>query len=424
MVEKEFRLADDLSVGNILKLAEETGDLKQSSFTIVGTVTSGYYISTVQRGSTSVGNGRLGCVVYLCDSVFSLDYYTDIYAVVRGASNQPVFSDKYNTVVTAAENGIKVLADTQKYVRRDAIVKDAEQKLAEAQAEFDKQSADGQKKLDNAKAALDDGERQLSEGRKKLQNGEEDYAQGVFDLKQAKSDYAKQTADAQTQLGEGQSQLDEGQAQYDSGLAELSEHRKTLEDGERQYAEGKQKLDDTKAQLDDAKIQLDDGKQKLDDARAQLDDGWAQYHDGKAQLNDAKAQIDAAQQQIDAGKAQLQAQVDQVWAEKEKMDAVVESEALTPEALRTALAQLLGDGTSLPEETAQQIGDYLTALDAQLAEHPEESEPLKELVEEGRAIYAQYSDEATQALINQMTSGAKAQLANAEQQLLGAQAPV
>lgn len=137
VVQKEYRTDEDLTAGKTLTLLSENEQLSLSAFDIVGTVTTGYYISPAQRGGTSVGNGRIGCVVFLCDSVFNMDYYTDIYAVVDGAAEQTAFSDEYDDTVAAVQMTVKKLSIEQKYVRRDAIVADANAQLSKAQAEFD-----------------------------------------------------------------------------------------------------------------------------------------------------------------------------------------------------------------------------------------------------------------------------------------------
>lgn len=422
VIEQESRLGEGLTVGSTLTLLEKSEDLSLSRFTIVGTVTSGYYASQIQRGSTAVGNGRLRCIIYLCDSVFTFDYYTDIYAVVEGAAAQPVFSQGYDDVVAGAEETIKALADTQKQVRHNALVADAEQKLTDAQAEFDQKSADGQKKLGDARAALEEAERQLEDGRKKLSDGEADYVKGVRDLQRSKDDFAHQTADTEVALNEARIKLDAGRADYDRGLAELAKNRATLSGGEAEYADGVQQLADAEVQLSESKAQLDESKAQLDTARAKLDNSWADYNDGRAQLRDSKAQLDAAQKQIDDGCAALQAAIDQIWVQKEQTDALIGNDGLTPEQLSAVLGQFLGEDIPLPDEIKAPIQDFLVRLNEQLTEHSEDATGLAALISEGRIIYAQYSGLVAQGMVDLIGAKGTPPLEEAERQLAEGQA--
>ena len=77
----------------------------QQQFTIVGMVASGTYVSMVQRGSTTLGNGTVSCIAYVQDDVIDTDYYTDIYAVVEGGHKAEAFTQAYEDLVSPRPAG-------------------------------------------------------------------------------------------------------------------------------------------------------------------------------------------------------------------------------------------------------------------------------------------------------------------------------
>ena len=105
-----------LDVGSALEvLPLESGDdgdeapeefFAHTRFTIVGVVTSSYYVSLVQRGSTSMGNGSIGCVIYVNDSALDMDYYTDLYVTVEDGLQAEAFTRSYDDLVVPVQRRI------------------------------------------------------------------------------------------------------------------------------------------------------------------------------------------------------------------------------------------------------------------------------------------------------------------------------
>ena len=77
-----------LSIGDKIRLDTGEGDFEDAlaapEVTIVGTADSPLYIY-VERGSSSLGTGKVSAFVLLPRSGFALDYYTDAYLLAEGA---------------------------------------------------------------------------------------------------------------------------------------------------------------------------------------------------------------------------------------------------------------------------------------------------------------------------------------------------
>ena len=293
VVLREYELHDGvLSPGNTVTLLPPEGedtdeDLSVRELTVVGTVTSGYYISMVQRGSTSIGNGSIGCILFLGDECFQMDYYTGIYLTVAGARETEAYSAAYDDLVLPVQEQIEALADTQKYVRSEKLRRDAQDALDDAQCELDDKTAEGQQELDDAL--------------QKLQDGETEYASGLRDWedgKQQLADARQEIADHEKDLPDALKKLQDGEADYADGLA--------------QYEENLQKVEDSQAELDEAYETLNENTALLNQAREQLEEGESQLQSGSDQLDAAEAQLDAAQSQLDSASAGLDAQETQL----------------------------------------------------------------------------------------------------------------
>lgn len=108
-----------LSAGN----SEETLDaFGVSEFTVVGTVTSPLYIS-LDRGTSSVGDGTVAAVVFVNESCFTADYYKEIYLTLEDEAE--VYSDAYEKLVDGATEAVTQTAKEQAQLRYQEIVTQA-----------------------------------------------------------------------------------------------------------------------------------------------------------------------------------------------------------------------------------------------------------------------------------------------------------
>ena len=290
-------------------------------FTIVGVVTSSYYISLVQRGSTSMGNGSIGCVIYVNDSVLDMDYYTDLYVTVEDGLQAESFTRDYDDLVLPVQQRIEQLAETQKHVRADRLREDAQQELDDARQELADKTAEGQQELDDAL--------------RELQDGEQEYADGLADYEQ------------------GQRELEDAFRELQDGEADLPDALQKLRDGEREYEDGLKELEDAQAEIDDNQKELDDAYVTIQEAKAQLKDAQHQLNSGEAELEEGSRQLDEAQAQVDAGQAQVDAGREQLAQKQAELEAGYGYGLISEEAYQAGMAQIAATRQYLDGQQAQ-----------------------------------------------------------------------
>ena len=287
LTEDIFLKDSGLKIGDTIVM--ETGEgafedaLTQREFTIVGTAETPLYIAA-ERGSSSLGTGRVAAYVLALPEAFRMDYFTDAYLLMEGTEELRTYSDEYDALMEQYVDQLEPLADERAPLRKDTLLAEAEEELAKHQQELDDAKAEAEAQLADAKAELDQAKKQLDEGRKQ-------YLDGLI------------------QYNDGMLQYQNGLRDYQNGTAEL----------ERQLAAARQEMAQGEAQLADAKRQLEAGQPALDAARAQLDQGWATYHEnyalydsgvqqyeaGLKQYNEGLAQYNDGLKQIETGRAQL-----------------------------------------------------------------------------------------------------------------------
>ena len=290
-------------------------------FTIVGVVTSSYYISLVQRGSTSMGNGSIGCVIYVNDSVLDMDYYTDLYVTVEDGLKAEAFTRDYDDLVVPVQQRIEQLAETQKHVRADRLREDAQQELDDARQELADKTAEGQQELDDAL--------------RELQDGEQEYADGLADYEQ------------------GQRELEDAFRELQDGEADLPDALQKLRDGEREYEDGLKELEDAQAEIDDNQKELDDAYVTIQEAKAQLKDAQHQLKSGEAELEEGARQLDEAQAQVDAGQAQVDAGREQLAQKQAELEAGYGYGLVSEEVYQAGMAQIAATRQYLDGQQAQ-----------------------------------------------------------------------
>ena len=89
-----------LKIGDSVKLGLDKMDdynsmFNSEEFTITGVVTSPFFIIPYDRGSTSLGDGRLHYYMYLHPDAYAPDVYTDVYIQMEGSRSIDNLSEDY-----------------------------------------------------------------------------------------------------------------------------------------------------------------------------------------------------------------------------------------------------------------------------------------------------------------------------------------
>ena len=469
LVDEDFLSYTDLKVGDTVTFHSGDGEaltdsLVTDAYKIVGIGNSPLYIS-FGRGSSTIGTGEISGFVVVDKSSFDMDVYTEAYVKVSGAEEKTAFTDEYNNLSDAAKEAVSVIEEERCAVRKQEIVDEANEKLADSEKTVNEKSQE----LEDAKKELESGKSKAAE---ELEKAKQQLTDGEAELAEAKQQIADgetQLADAKAQLNDKQAQLDSAEAQYESGKAQLDQKEQEFVAAEQTYLSNYAKympfITAGKAQIAAGRTQIADGKKQLDEGLApltQLKDGLAGIEDGISQCDSGIAEL---QKQINDGdalyqkyteipesertegeqayleswsgvKPGLQAQLDDMQKQKTKLentksdmlkqagfvteadlDAQITSLTAQRDELDKKEAALLGQEQTLDaqEEELLSAGRQITDGKSQIAAARSQLDSTKSQITDGKAQI-----QSAWALLNEKEAAlnaSKAQLASGEQEL-------
>ncbi len=420
------KMNGQLSVGDRLTLISPSEDdefpLENSEFTVVGLFDTPMYISSTQRGSTTIGDGSLDAFIYIPESNFTQEVYTEIYVQSDGLKELASYSDEYDVLRDSISDRLETLGIDRSEIRYEEVIGEAEQKIADGEKDLEKGKTEGQQKLDDAKAELDDAAKQISDGEKELSEAADKIADGEKQIAEAK----QTLADAKTEIDEGKTelaeneqklndakqQLDESRQQLDGARNQLDEAKKALDDSKKQLDDGQAEIDGRRSELEAGKTQLEAGKQQLESGRAEYESGKAQYDENLAKYEDGLEQYQQAAAQLDQAAAMLgeddptikmqrgllentKTQLDeakiQLDAAKAQLDEA-ESQLTQSEQTITATEQQIVDGEAQLNAAQEQIDSGIQQYNDGLAQYNENYAKFQDGVEQYNAGYREYSD--------------------------------
>ncbi len=121
MIGKQITVSDSNS--------EETKDsLRYDSYTVVGLVNSPAYIN-MERGTTSLGNGRVGAFMYIEPEGFCFDYYKEMYVLCQ--DDYDIYTDEYEDYIDGLSEDVEA-----------ALKRAADDRYADMQADIQKEYDD------------------------------------------------------------------------------------------------------------------------------------------------------------------------------------------------------------------------------------------------------------------------------------------
>lgn len=230
----DSNLYDASMIGKTIKLSgdNDADDLEHFSsreYKITGIVQSPLY-SQFERGSTSLGNGRVSGFAYLLPEGFADDYYTEVY--VKFDSDFPLYSEEYDAYINQKQDAWETLAEDLAAERYQTVRSEAETKLLDGKKQLAEKKEETKSQLDDAKIQLDDAKSQIEDGEKQLANAK------------------KQLEESKTQIAEKEAELSNAKKQYEDGKKEyedgLSTYNKEIEKAEKKISDGEKTLQELK----------------------------------------------------------------------------------------------------------------------------------------------------------------------------------
>ncbi|MBQ2487683.1 MAG: hypothetical protein II517_05005, partial [Ruminococcus sp.] len=150
-------------IGATVTFAPTAGDnkltelLNVSEFKIVGKAESPLYIS-YQRGSTTIGDGKIDEYMYISAEDFKLPRYTELYVKAAFSDEVSAFSDDYAQQAAQMKERLEALSRVREAAFVTEVIPNAEQELADGKTEFETKRDEAESKLGEAQDELNAGE--------------------------------------------------------------------------------------------------------------------------------------------------------------------------------------------------------------------------------------------------------------------------
>ena len=421
VIKPEHLSSENIPIGSTIKLSEENQNLEETfqttEYIVVGYVYSSYYAS-IEKETSTVGNGTVGMVMFIPEQDFALDVYTDMFVTLSDAKALDSLSDPsaYDAAVDPVVSTLEDLGQQRAPLRDKEIREEAQEKIDDAQKEFEEQKADAQKQLDDARAELDNGWQELDSAKQELSDGKLALEEARRQLEEAPGQISSGEAEIQSSeetLAQGQAEYDAGWQEYQSRKQEaeaaFAQQEQDLGQKEDEYNVNKAALDLEKGKMDQAKAEIDAAKLYIEQLRQQgliqqaqqLEEqlkpkeeayaaGFQQYQEAKAQLDGYKLLLDQGRQTLEAAKQEAQQKFEEtegqlVGAKKELDDGWLQLDSAKAELAQAKLE--LENGRRELEENQKTLDDAQLQID-----------DSEKQLEEGEAEYLKSKTEADQKL--------------------------
>ena len=249
VVEQDFLIDSGFKIGDNIEI-DEDDELKANSFKIVGSVKSPIYVS-MERGTTSLGDGTIDYYLYLNKDVFDMDYYPNIYLNVNSAKIEKITTNKYNELVENVYKDIESIKEERETQRYNNIKEEASEKLQESIDEYEKGKKEGEAELKKAKDKIEDSEKEIKNAENELETG--------------KTKAKKEISNAKTEISSSENKLKKSEKEYEEGLEKYSK-------GVKEYNSNKSKLESSLDVLNDNLKKLKDLKEEIEKQIALIED--------------------------------------------------------------------------------------------------------------------------------------------------------
>lgn len=230
--ESSLSTPDSYQIGSKIKLeADANTDLSSlavTEFEIVGVIRSPYYIS-FERGNSLVGSGKIGTFIYIPESAFTSDYYSEIYVTVDGSDAYDPFSDAYIQYLKPVADRIREVGATNIATRTNELKESLPGEIASAKQAYQTSYATLQTRLQEA-------EEQIALYQKYVDDPEGSYNEAVKQAAEALGLAAEEFNGNSSAYYDAIETYNQNLEAYKAAKAAQSEKYKQLTEAQRQYA--------------------------------------------------------------------------------------------------------------------------------------------------------------------------------------------
>ena len=354
VVEQDFLIDSGFKIGDNIKI-DEDDELKANSFKIVGSVKSPIYVS-MERGTTSLGDGTIDYYLYLNKDVFDMDYYPNIYLNVNSAKIEKITTNKYNELVENVYKDIENIKEERETQRYNNIKEEASEKLQESIDEYEKGKKEGEEELKKAKDKIEDSEKEIKNAENELETG--------------KTKAKKEISNAKTEISSSENKLKKSEKEYEEGLEKYSK-------GVKEYNSNKSKLESSLDVLNDNLKKLKDLKEEIEKQIALIEDeiknGNLENEDKLVLLKNQLSDLNSNIKEIESNKNKINNGLSSAEKELNK----------TKKALDSAKKEI-DNGYKELEKGKKELSSRESSLNNQFAKAEKEIEDGKKEIEDAK----------------------------------------
>ncbi|MDO4416398.1 MAG: FtsX-like permease family protein [Erysipelotrichaceae bacterium] len=266
LAEKGSELSPGFTLGSRIEVAMPDGsaneNLKSTYYEIVGTIDTPLYLNEVKENST-LSNQYISSYLYINESAFDMDYYTELNVLSEKGIRFNSFSDAYEEYTESLKDQIAEKAESIQDDRRRRIRDEAYEEYEKGLAEYQDGLKEFEEKIKEGEEELADGEKEIREGEEALSDAEQQLSDGINELNNQSNDACAALAAALAELQSSDAELSEKEAEFERRKAELSNTIAQLREGIKSLTDAKNGLNEIEAGLE----QIDEALAKLNDEK-------------------------------------------------------------------------------------------------------------------------------------------------------------
>ena len=436
----QYELGDEVTIYSGTKDRDLSDTVSESTYTVVGFVTSPRFITNDSRGQTTIGRGQLDAFGVVQADVFMLDVYTDLFVTFKASDNQSMYSDAYIDQMTDYKDTYEPALEDVGTGRLEQIKADAKEEIEEGRTEIEEAKqklADAEQELTDAKTELETGKEELESAEAELEEAfleldreEQNYREGIDTFEQEMIKAENRLRDEAETLEESEQQVQDGLSEIEAGLNQLNEPYADLVSQETALLDQREQIRQLNQQLTEliqtpTDLLTDEMKQAWIDETAEvtfndtlLSSLLQGYFNGAVTQEEIKTYIASADAGLTSGISELRTNINEIntqRAELETQQQSLEASLQEIEAGKAALEDARTDLNNQRTKTEQELADGRRQLDEGWAEYDRGVSELEEAridLAEGQADY----EEGLQTF-NEEKQDAERDIEEAEQEL-------
>ncbi|WP_295088583.1 FtsX-like permease family protein [uncultured Catenibacterium sp.] len=299
-------------MGHTIELSNDNGT---KTYKIVGIVNDPRYISNVDRGTNTLGDGtNSGFVEVLNEGARELGLnkkvaelrnndhlYTSLLVDVEGTEKYNMFTSDYDNLIETVNTRVKSTLSEEMSDQYDQLTGNMQSQLDDAKRQYEEGYQEYKRNLDSFNSQISQGKIKLAEARIQFYEQKKIYLKKAAQVSNATQQAYNETKKIDQEIKALHDSIKDTLGNIKDKDSAQDAFTKILNDLNENLNNFNNKLQGV-GQLLEGRIQLEKAQSKLDEAEAELN---IQQSKLEVTENNAKVQLDAAKEQLDGAKAQI-----------------------------------------------------------------------------------------------------------------------